>query len=459
MKKRKFEVMIVEDEKLAGRAISDNLKKRGFSPVHFETAEEAFIYFNGNPVDIVIIDYKLPGMDGEEFYKKIKEKQPDIPVIFLTAYNSVEKAVRLLKMGAYNYLIKPVEIDELNHNIDNILEKIELSKENEMLREEIKDRVSIDNYIFNSEKMQEVVNLTLRVADSEANILITGESGTGKEVIANLLHHKSKRKDRKFIKVNIAALPETLIEAELFGAIKGAYTGSIEHRTGKFEEADGGSIFLDEIGDLSFDLQAKLLRAIQEKEISRLGSNKVIKIDVRLIAATNKDLNKMIEDGSFREDLYFRLNVININLPPLRERREDIPKLIDLFIKKFSNREGKDISSISSDALSAMTKYEYKGNIRELENIIERGIILARGGILTLKDLPVYINSGEAADYDISDLDSSLSLSEKLNIIEKRIIIRSLRKNSFNQTKTAKELKISESGLRYKIKSLEIEKN
>ncbi len=457
--KRKPEIMVIEDEKLAGRAISDNLKKRGFSAVHFETGEEGLVHFSENPIDIIILDYKLPGIDGEEFYRKVLEKQPDVPVIFMTAYSSIEKAVKLLKMGAYSYLTKPVEIDELNHNIDNILEKIELLEENVSLRERIRENVSIENYIFDSEKMREVIGLTNRVSDSEASVLLTGESGTGKEVIANLLHHGSKRKNKKFVKVNIAALPETLIEAELFGAVKGAYTGSIDNRIGKFEEADGGSIFLDEIGDLSVDLQAKLLRTIQEKEITKLGSNKVMRIDVRLITATNKDLKKMIDDGQFREDLYFRLNVINIDLPPLRERREDIPGLIDLFIKKYSAREGKDISSISSDSLSVLKKYDYRGNIRELENIIERGVVLAREGVLTMKDLPVYINSDDDSGFDMGDLDSSLSLSEKLNIVEKRIIVRSLKKNNFNQTRTAEELKISESGLRYKLKSLGIEKN
>ncbi len=456
---RKAEIMIVEDEKLAGRAIIDSLKSRGFSAVHFETGEEALVYFNENPVDIIILDFKLPGINGEEFYRKVLEKQPKIPVIFMTAYSSIEKAVQLLKMGAYSYLTKPVEMDELNHNVDKILEKIELSEENASLREKIRENISIENFIFDSDKMQEVISMTNRVSDSEANVLLTGESGTGKEVIANFLHHGSKRKNNKFIKVNIAALPETLIEAELFGAVKGAYTGSVENRTGKFEEADGGSIFLDEIGDLSIDLQAKLLRVIQEKEVTRLGSNKVIKTDIRLVTATNKDLEKMITEGKFREDLYFRLNVINIDLPPLRERREDIPGLIDLFIKKYSARENKGIDSISSDALSALTKYDYKGNIRELENIIERGVVLARTGMLTLKDFPVYINSEGGSEFDMSDLDSSLSLAEKLNIIEKRIIIKSLRKHNFNQTKSADELKISESGLRYKLKTLKIEKN
>ena len=322
----KYNIMIVEDEKLAGRAIKDNLNKRKFLVNLFETGEEALLYFRENHADLILLDYKLPGMDGEEFFKKVREIDPVLPVIFMTAYSSVEKAVRLLKLGAYNYLTKPVEIEELNHNIDNIIEKLKLVKENEKLKEGIADKKDFENMIFGSEQMQNVVNIALRVSESNVNILITGESGTGKEVIADLIHMNSRRKNNTFVKVNIAALPETLIEAELFGAVKGAYTGSVEDRKGKFEEADKGSLFLDEIGDLSLEMQVKLLRAIQDKEIIRLGSNKVIKTDIRLITATNKDLNKLIEDGKFREDLYFRLNVINIELPPLeKEKRRYSP--------------------------------------------------------------------------------------------------------------------------------------
>lgn len=451
----KFNIMIVEDEKLAGRAIKDSLNKRGFSVKLFETAEEAFLYFSENHTDLILLDYKLPGMDGEEFYNKVREINPVLPVIFMTAYSSVEKAVRLLKKGAYNYLTKPVEIDELNHNVDNIIEKLKLVRENERLKESFAEKIEFKDLIIGSECMQKVVNMALRVSNSNANVLITGESGTGKEVIANLIHDNSGRKNNTFVKVNIAALPETLIEAELFGSVKGAYTGSVQDRKGKFEEADGGSLFLDEVGDLPLEMQVKLLRAIQDKEVTRLGSNTVIKTDIRLITATNKDLNKLINEGKFREDLYFRLNVINIEIPPLKKRREDIPPLIDMFIKKFGKREGKDISSISKDAMSALIRYNYKGNIRELENIIERAIVLSRGSILTMNDLPVFINTfKENTSFD--KIDESLPLPERIKIIEKNIIGKSLKKFNFNQTKTAKELGISESGLRYKIKSLDI---
>ena len=456
--KEKFHIMIVEDEKLAGKIIHDNLKGQGYDGSLFENAEEALLHFKDNPVDLVLLDYKLPGMNGEELFEKIKGINPLVPVIFMTAYSSVEKAVKLLKMGAYTYLNKPIEMDELSHNIRQALEKVSLVEENRRLQEGLKEKFSFESYVFNSEKMQEVMSMVMRSAGSTANILLTGESGTGKEVIANIIHYYSRRKDSKFIKVNLSALPETLIEAELFGSVKGAYTGSVASRAGKFEEADEGTIFLDEIGELPSDIQVKLLRTLQEREITRLGSNTSVKVDIRLIAATNKDLRQSVKENTFREDLYFRLNVINIHLPPLRERKEDIELLIDLFIKKFSRREGKGIHSISREASSVLVKYDYPGNIRELENIIERAVVLARGDVLTRDDLPVFIENPTVDDMDIFPDDSSLPLPERLSIIEKNIIARTLRKHHFNQSKAAEELGISESGIRYKIQSLKIKK-
>jgi DNA-binding NtrC family response regulator len=450
-----YRIIVVEDEKLAGKVIHDKLKEKGYGVSLFETGEEALVYFRDNPVDLALLDYKLPGISGEELFERIKEMNPLTPVVFMTAYSSVEKAVRLLKLGAYDYLTKPIEMDELHHTIENALEKITLIKENRRLQENLREKFSFESYVFNSEKMQQAVNVALRAAGSGASILITGESGTGKEVIANIIHHHSPRKDKNFIKVNLSALPETLIEAELFGAVKGAYTGAVP-RVGKFEEADGGTIFLDEIGELSPDLQVKLLRVLQEREITRLGSNKPIKVDIRLITATNTDLEQLVKEKKFREDFYFRLNVINIELPPLRERREDIPLLVDYFIKKYSKREGKAIEIISKDALNLLVKYHYPGNIRELENIIERAVILARGDVLTPQDLPVFIQHKNSTNFDITADEEDLTLPEILAITEKNVIIKTLKKYDYNQSQTAKALGISESGLRYKIQSLQI---
>jgi two-component system NtrC family response regulator len=454
----KFNILVVEDDKAAGMALSFQLKDRGFLPYHFVRAEEALVFFQQNSVDLVLLDYKLPGMSGEEFFNRAKELNPLVPVIFMTVLKSIDKAVRLLKMGAFTYLTKPLQMDELFHNIANALEKVVLVKENRRLQETLRKTYTFQNYIFNSEKMQPILDIVMRAADSNSNILVTGESGTGKDVIANIIHSYSKRKNGTLIKVNLAALPETLMEAELFGAVKGAFTGSIENRTGRFEEAGDGTLFLDEIAELSPATQVKLLRFTQDKEITRLGSNTPITVNVRLITATNKDLQQLVKGGIFREDLYYRLNVIKIHLPPLRERKEDIPHLIDLFIKKCNQRENKEVKGISREALSALMKYHYPGNIRELENIIESSLVLTKSEILDTTDLPTFIRSQDDLCFDTIISDSNLPLPEKLNVIEKSILEKTLHKHNHHQTRTAKELGISESLLRYKIKVYGISK-
>lgn len=454
----KYRILIIEDEKLAGRAIGDVLKRRGFDVAVREDGESGLFYFREHAVDLVLLDYRLPGLSGEQVFEGMREINPLTPVIFMTAYSSVEKAVRLLKMGAYHYITKPIEMDELNHTIDQALEKVTLVEENKRLQESLRDKFSFDTYVFHSPKMEEVINTALRAADSNATMLVTGESGTGKEVIANIIHHHSPRRDCPFIKVNLSALPETLVEAELFGAVKGAYTGAVA-RVGKFEEAHTGTIFLDEIGELAVDLQVKLLRVLQEREITRLGSNKSVPVNIRLIAATNADLHQLVKEKKFREDLYFRLNVIHVQLPPLRERREDIPLLVDYFIKKFNQREGKAIRSIAKDALNRLVKYRFPGNIRELENIVERAVILSRDPVLTCRDLPVFMDEGEgdAGESDVGSVDfDGLTLAEVVSRTEKLVITRTLEKYGYNQSKTARVLGMSESGLRYKMQALNI---
>jgi DNA-binding NtrC family response regulator len=375
----------------------------------------------------------------------------------MTFYASVDKAVQLLKMGAYTYLTKPIKLDELTHHIDNALEKVTLQKQIRELQENFQQKFSFKNFIFTSEQMQEILNIVRRAADSQATILISGESGTGKEVIANIIHHYSKRKDEKLVSVNLSTLPATLIEAELFGAEKGAYTGSTQTRIGKFEEADKGTIFLDEIGELAPEIQVKLLRVIQEREITRLGSNKPRKVDIRLITATNKNLLDLAKEGKFREDLYFRLNVIDIHLPTLRERKEEIPLLVDLFIEKFNKKNEKNVKAISKNALDLLVKYHYPGNIRELEHIIERTRVLSGREVLTAHDMPAFIKNPLNLDFEAIVTDHSLRLSQPLCIIEKTIIENTLKKFNLNQSKTAKELGISNSGLAYKIQQLKIE--
>jgi two-component system NtrC family response regulator len=458
MSNDKYNILVVEDDRAAGKAIFHQLKDQGYRPHYFERAEDALVFFQQNTVDLVLLDYKLPGMSGEAFFTMIKEINPLVPVIFMTVLKSIDNAVRLLKMGAFTYLTKPLRMEELFHNIANALEKAALAKENRRLQEDLRKTFSFESYIFDSEKMQPVIDMTMRAAKSNANILISGESGTGKDVIAAIIHHLSKRKNKKLVKVNLAALPETLIEAELFGAVKGAYTGLTADRTGRFEEARDGTLFLDEIGELSQAVQVKLLRVIQDKEITRLGSNKTINVDIRLITATNKDLQQLVREEIFREDLYYRLNVIHIDLPPLRERKEDIPHLIDLFIKKYNRREDKQVKAISREALSDLVKYHFPGNIRELENIIERSLVLAKSDILTADDLPVFVRNPEDLCFDTIIDDKNLSLRDKLEVIEKTILEKTLKKHNHHQTRAARELGISESNLRYKLRAFKIKK-
>jgi DNA-binding NtrC family response regulator len=457
----KFNILVVEDDIATGKVISFELKAKGYNSRCFENAEEALVFFRENSIDLVLVDYTLPGMNGEVFFLKVRELNPLLPVIFITALQSVDKAVQLLKMGAYTYLTKPLKMEELHHNIKNALEKVTLVKENLHLQEKLKETFSFKNYVFNSERMHKILHIVMRVAGSNSNVLITGESGTGKDVIAHIIHYCSERKDHKLVKVNLATLPATLIEAELFGAVKGAYTGAVANRPGKFEEADKGTLFLDEIGELSLDIQVKLLRVIQDREVTRLGSNNPIKVDIRLITATNQNLQESVKEKKFREDLFYRLNVINIDLPPLRERKEDIPLLIDLFIKKFNQREGKQIKTLSKDALNALMKYRFPGNIRELENIIERALVLTRGEVLCTDDLPVFVLSPESSDSQSVEGDSSLairSLPDRLTAIEKDILEKTLEKHNYHQSNAARELGISEARLRYKMRILDIRK-
>ncbi len=455
----KFNILVVEDDTTTGKVICFELKAKGHNSRYFENAEEALVFFRQNPVDLAVVDYTLPGMNGEEFFLEIRELNPLTPVIFITALQSVDKAVRLLKMGAYSYLTKPLQMAELHHNIKNALEKVTLVKENRDLQEKLQETFSFKNYVFNCQRMQKILHMVMRVAESNSNVLITGESGTGKDVIANIIHYCSGRKEQQLVKVNLASLPSTLIEAELFGAVKGAYTGAAANRPGKFEAANNGTLFLDEIGELAMDIQVKLLRVIQDREVTRLGSNKPIKVDIRLITATNQNLEESVKEKKFREDLFYRLNVIDIPLPPLRERKEDIPLLIDLFIKKFNQREGKQIKTLSKDALNALMKYPFPGNIRELENIIERALVLARGEMLGTDDLPVFVLSRESpgsVSFNVN-IDSSLairSLPNRLTAIEKDILEKTLKRHNYHQTNAARELGISEARLRYKVRTL-----
>jgi len=369
----------------------------------------------------------------------------------MTAYGEIDRAVRLLKEGAFHYISKPFELDVLLHLVEEAAGKVLLVKENARLQEKLEGRYSFANFIYKSEIMAETVNLAMRVADSEATVLISGESGTGKEVLANIIHFASPRKNGPFVKVNLAALPATLIEAELFGHEKGAFTGAEKSRAGRFEEADGGTIFLDEVGDLPLETQIKLLRVIQEREIVRLGSNRPVPIDIRFVSASHRDLAAEVRRGSFREDLYFRINIITIPMPPLRRRKEDIPFLAEHFVKVFSNRERKPLRAIGKKALVTLMRYDFPGNVRELENVIERAVILARSEEISEGDFPLLDTASDPAARIASGTNP---LPDKVRDFERDLIRQALERNHYIGTKTARELGISESTLRYKIENL-----
>jgi two-component system NtrC family response regulator len=447
-------ILVAEDEKTQRDFLEGFLRKEGFSVEAVSDGRQVLEKLRSDFFDTALIDYKMPELDGLQTLREIRKLYPDLPVIMMTAYGTVETAVASMKEGALDYITKPIDLDELLLMLQKVVERSNLIKENKELKAQLQDRYEFTNIVYGSPKMEEVMGLVARVAPSQTMILIRGESGTGKELIANAIHYASPRSPKPWVKVSCAAIPETLLESELFGHEKGAFTGATQRRIGRFEEADGGSIFLDEIGDLSPSTQVKMLRILQNKEFQRLGSNLILKTDVRVITATHRDLEDAMKKGLFREDLYYRLNVISIFLPPLRERREDIPLLIDYFLQKYSNENQKSISDISKEARALLLRYSYPGNIRELENLIERAVVLCRGEMITTQDLPFHLK--EEKSEKLWELKKEKSLPESLEEIEKDSIVKALHQHQGVQTKAAENLGISERVLRYKMKKYRI---
>jgi DNA-binding NtrC family response regulator len=451
----KAKILIAEDEKAQRDLLEGFLKKEGFSVHAVVNGREALQKLEGDFFDIALIDYKMPELDGLQTLREIRKLNPDLPVVMMTAYGTVETAVATMKEGALDYLTKPIDLEELLLIFQKVMERSNLIRENKELRAQLQERYTFHNIIYGSPKMEEVMGLVARVAPSQATVLIQGESGTGKELIANAIHYSSPRSNKPLVKVNCSALPEALLESELFGHEKGAFTGAAQRRIGRFEEGDGGTIFLDEIGDLSPAIQVKLLRILQEKEFQRLGSNLSLKADVRVITATHRNLEEAMKKGHFREDLYYRLNVISIQLPPLKERREDIPLLVDFFLKKFSEENQKSISDISKEARTLLLQYSYPGNVRELENLMERAVVLCRGNVITIQDLPFHLQEGKSERlWEFPKKEKSLP--ESLEEIEKDLIAKALHQHQGVQTKAAESLGISERVLRYKMKKYNI---
>jgi DNA-binding NtrC family response regulator len=384
----KKKILLVEDMEYVLESIKLLLSKEGYDVTTATNGSTAIELFKKGQYDLVIADIKMPQMDGMELLQRLKSESPDISVIMMTAFGSIKNSVEAMKMGASDYITKPISSEEIKLIIQKVFEKQDLANEVKTLRKELEGRYKLDNIIGKDQKMQDIYDLILNVASTDATVLITGETGTGKELVARSIHFNSDRKNKPFVPINCGAMPEALLESELFGHEQGAFTGAVKQKLGKFELADSGTIFFDEIGDLTPSIQTKLLRVLQETEFERVGGNQTIKVDVRILAATNIDLSIAIKQGTFREDLFYRLNVIPMILPPLRTRKEDIPLLAAHFLKKYCTIMKKDIGSISQETMNAMISYNWPGNVRELENLIERAVIMAKENIITNIDLP-----------------------------------------------------------------------
>lgn len=441
-------ILVIEDEEKLRRVIELQLSGEDYEVLTVGTAEDGLRKLEG--IDLVLTDLKLPGMDGLTMLERIAHENPSLPVVVMTAFGNVETAVEAMKRGAVDFLQKPFSLDHLSTIVRKALDVRRLRMENERLKQEIETRYTFGNLIGRSAGMQEVFNLIERVAPSRATVLLCGESGVGKDMVARAIHFNSPRRNQPLVKINCSALPENLMESELFGYEKGAFTGANLARPGKFEQADSGTVFLDEIGDVPMAVQVKLLRVLQEREIERLGSNRVRQIDVRVIAATNVDLRAALEGGRFREDLYYRLNVMPINIPSLRERREDVPALAQHFMTKYGN----GTQCLSREALGKLMNYDWPGNVRELENVIERSLLLARRDELSAED--VRIEMGPRARQSSSEA-AFLPAGMTLDEYEKSILKEALRRANGNKSQAARILGITRNALRYRLGQIGIE--
>lgn len=439
-------VLVVDDEKNILRLVFMTLAESGYEVETALSAEEAIEKFNLGAFNLVITDLKLPGKTGLELLDYLRAKDADVPVVMITAFGTIESAVEAMRRGAFNYLTKPVNSDELLSVTKEALEKYHLRKENISLRSELKQKYVFSNIIGKSFAMQDVFDVIKMVARTQSNVLIIGESGTGKELVARAIHYNSDRADGPFVTIDCASIPSEIMESELFGHEKGSFTGAHERKVGLLEVANKGTVFLDEVGELEGSLQKKLLRFLQEREILRVGGVNRIKLNVRIVAATNKDLEQAISEKRFREDLYYRLNVVSIKMPPLRERPDDIPLLARHFLEKLNQIEGKLIKGFEDNVIDAFLRYDWPGNVRELENVVERAYVLSSSVMITLKHLPAKIQG--LAQHTLEGFD-------EMNLLEaeKRLIIKALNETNWNQSKTAEKLGITRKQLRTKMKN------
>jgi len=446
-----IKVLLIDDDESLNRVLQHQLEGEGLEVTTCTNGADGIKQFQSSDFSVVISDIKMPGMSGMDVLKKVKERSEETVVILITAYGTIKDAVKAVRLGAADYLTKPFEREELILVVNRALRARKLERENLELKSQLTERFSFDGIIGRSSKLDEVFTLVSKVAPSDSTVLLLGESGTGKELLAKAIHYASKRKEEPFVTVNCSAIPENLMESELFGHVKGAFTGAIKNKPGKFEIADRGTIFLDEIGDLKIELQAKLLRVLQQMAFERVGGTKTIEVDVRVIAATNKDLTVAMKRGQFREDLFYRLSVVPIIIPPLRERKDDIPLLVDHFLAKFA--KGRKIR-ISKEALRVLEGYDWPGNVRELENVMERAVVLSGGKVIGEGDVPDFVKFGRAEESEVQISQDGISLEE----IEKEAIVLALKKTGWNQTKAAEFLKIPRHVLLYRMKKLSIQK-
>jgi two-component system response regulator PilR (NtrC family) len=451
----KSRILVVDDEESIREFLEIMLKKEGYEVTLAEDGQKAKDLLTKKTFDMIISDLQMPHVTGIELLKHVKESYPDTVFMLITAFGTTETAVEAMKMGAYDYLTKPFKIDEVRMNIQNALRSRNLEVENRSLKKELVKEYSFQNMVGNSTAMHQIYDMVKRVAQTPTNVLITGESGTGKEVVAKAIHYNGPLKDRPFVTVNCGAIPENLMESEMFGHKKGSFTGAVADKAGLFEVADGGTLFLDEVGELPLTIQVKLLRAIQERVIRRVGATEDMKVDVRIIAATNRNLEEMVQKGGFRQDLFYRLNVINIKTPSLRERRDDIPLLAGHFLKKYNERLNKAIGGISTEAMEILKKYDYPGNVRELENLIERTVALEGGATILPESLPPMVNTASgrkmASSNEIEIGDDGVDLDKVMGQIEKELLVKAIHAAGGVKKRAAKLLHISFRSMRYRI--------
>ena len=451
----KSRILVVDDEESIREFLDIMLRKEGYEVTCAEDGEKAKSALKNKSFDMVISDLQMPNVTGIELLQHVKDSYPDILFMMITAFGTTESAVEAMKMGAYDYITKPFKIDEVRLNIANALKSQNLETENRQLKRELEREYSFQNFVGNSDSMHRIFDMIKRVSLTPTNVLITGESGTGKEMVAKAIHYNGPLKDKPFVTVNCGAIPESLMESEMFGHKKGSFTGAVADKTGLFEVASGGTLFLDEVGELPLTIQVKLLRAIQERVIRRVGAVDDIKIDVRIIAATNRDLEEMVNQGGFRQDLFYRLNVINIKTPSLRERTDDIPLLANHFLQKYNDRLGKTINDISHEAMDLLKKYDYPGNVRELENIVERTVALEGGAEILPESLPPFVNtpSGRkmASSHEIEVTEDGIDLDKVIGQIEKELLIKAIHTAGGVKKRAAKLLSITFRSMRYRV--------